>query len=370
VPPTGTRFRRSPNILSYWSRGQLVFHNFATATTVRGTAPIIGLLDYFDRWRPLPSLLAQSSRPAGELRAAVRTLVRASMLHQSNRPLHLNESAMAQWGDWNPAAGFFHFSTKDAPYARNETEALASLRERARSRPVPAPAKRYPGARTVALPAVQPLDGFSDALLARRTWRRFGRAPLSANAFGSLMGLTFGRQQSIDLGVRGRAMLRTSPSAGACNPIEAYAVVTRVSGVPKGIYHYAPRQHRLALVRRSLPPTIERHLPGQWWYGGASVVVFLTAVFARTNWKYPSPRAYRTILLEAGHFCQTFCLVAAALGLAPFCSAALADTAIERDLGIDGVTESVLYACGVGTRPPGVESAPWPTRRRRRTRGV
>jgi SagB-type dehydrogenase family enzyme len=138
-----------------------------------------------------------------------------------------------------------------------------------------------------------------------------------------------------------------------------------VSGVPKGIYHYAPRQHRLALVRRSVPSTIERHLPGQWWYGGASVVVFLTAVFARTNWKYPSPRAYRTILLEAGHFCQTFCLVAAALGLAPFCSAALADTAIEHDLGIDGVSESVLYACGVGTRPSGVEWAPWPERRRR-----
>jgi len=331
---------------------------------VRGTAPIIGVLDYFDRWRPLPPLLAQSTRPAAELRAAVRTLVRASMLHQSNRRLHVNESRMAPWDEWNPAAGFFHFSTKDAPYARNEAEALASLSERARSRPVPRPTKRYAGARTIALPAAQRLDRFSDVLLARRTWRRFGRAPLSATAFGSLMGLTFGRQRSMDLGVMGRAMLRTSPSAGACNPIEAYAVVRRVSGVPRGIYHYAPRQHRLALVRRSLPSTIERHLPGQWWYGRASVVVFLTAVVARTNWKYPSPRAYRTILLEAGHFCQTFCLVATALGLAPFCSAALADTAIEHDLGIDGVSESVVYACGAGTRPPGVAWAPWPTRRR------
>jgi nitroreductase len=83
-------------------------------------------------------------------------------------------------------------------------------------------------------------------------------------------------------------------------------------------------------------------------------------VFERTEWKYPFPRAYRTILLEAGHFAQTFCLLATSLGLAPFCTAALADSVIERDLRVDGVSESVIYACGVGTRPPGVKWAPWP----------
>lgn len=59
---------------------------------------------------------------------------------------------------------------------------------------------------------------------------------------------------------------------------------------------------------------------------------------------------------------QTFCLVATWLGLAPFCSMALADSRIEADLGIDGVSESVLYAAGVGTLPHGLKWAPWPTR--------
>jgi hypothetical protein len=44
-------------------------------------------------------------------------------------------------------------------------------------------------------------------------------------------------------------------------------------------------------------------------------------------------------------------LVATWLGLAPFCTAALRDTLIERDLKIDGVRESVLYVAGVGARP-------------------
>jgi hypothetical protein len=56
--------------------------------------------------------------------------------------------------------------------------------------------------------------------------------------------------------------------------------------------------------------------------------------------------------------------VATWLGLAPFCSMALADSRIERDLKIDGVSESVLYAAGVGTRPQGMDWAPWPGTRK------
>ena len=50
----------------------------------------------------------------------------------------------------------------------------------------------------------------------------------------------------------------------------------------------------------------------------------------------------------AGHLAQTFCLVATWLGLAPFTTAAIVDTDIERTLGIDGVEETILYVAGVG----------------------
>jgi nitroreductase len=86
----------------------------------------------------------------------------------------------------------------------------------------------------------------------------------------------------------------------------------------------------------------------------------MTAVFDRVQWRYPYARAYRAVLAESGHLCQTFCLVATWLGLAPFCTMALADSRIERDLKIDGVSESVIYAAGVGARPKDVDWAPWP----------
>jgi nitroreductase len=54
------------------------------------------------------------------------------------------------------------------------------------------------------------------------------------------------------------------------------------------------------------------------------------------------------VLLDAGHLCQTFCLAATRMGLAPFSTAALKDSLIEQDLGIDGISESVLYVAGIG----------------------
>ncbi len=44
------------------------------------------------------------------------------------------------------------------------------------------------------------------------------------------------------------------------------------------------------------------------------------------------------------------------LGLAPFCSMALADREIETDLRIDGVSEAAVYAAGVALRPANTTS--------------
>ena len=79
----------------------------------------------------------------------------------------------------------------------------------------------------------------------------------------------------------------------------------------------------------------------------------LASELARVAWRYRSARAFRVVLIEAGHLAQTFCLTATALGLGPFSTAALADTVVERDLGIDGRTQPVLYVVGAGPRVAG-----------------
>jgi len=123
----------------------------------------------------------------------------------------------------------------------------------------------------------------------------------------------------------------------------------RVKGLRAGLYHYHPGQHHLKTI--STNATRDRawlYCARQGYAKNAAALFLMTAVFPRTMWKYRHARAYRVVLLDAGHLCQTFCLVATWLGLAPFCTAALKDTLIEEDLGIDGIRESVLYVAGVG----------------------
>lgn len=335
-----------------------MFRNFATGRTVSGSALTIGLLDYFSGWKSADDLIRQSRIPHSTLRKAIAVLHRASILQRSGDALSPAEARMDQWASWNPAAGFFHFSTKDVRFA-SKANADRLVRERAAARPVPEPLKRARGRTLTRLPTGIDTGGFEEVLNRRRTWRRFGNTRISIDELATLLRMTFGAQRWVDLGAAGRAMLRTSPSAGARHPLEAYVVVRHVSRLKPGIYHYRPNDHQLAHIGE-WRSRFDRYLPAQVWYRRAAALVLITAVFARTEWKYPFPRAYRTILLEAGHFAQTFCLTATALALAPFCTAALADSVIEKDLGLDGVSESVIYACGVGTRPPGVDWAPWP----------
>ena len=123
----------------------------------------------------------------------------------------------------------------------------------------------------------------------------------------------------------------------------------RVKGLKSGLYHYHPGQHHLKKINTNA--TRQKawlYCARQDYVRDAAALFIMTAVFRRTMWKYHLARAYRVVLLETGHLCQSFCLVATWLGLAPFCTAALKDTLIEEDLGIDGIRESVLYVAGIG----------------------
>jgi SagB-type dehydrogenase family enzyme len=268
----------------------------------------------------------------------------------------------SSWGTWHPLASHFHFGTKDIAWADGEQSEAIAASETARAIVAPAPPAFKPvRGRGLPLPAATPNDDFTRVLLERRTWRGFGSAPVPLSKLGTLLGLTFGVQMEGRTAAGAHVLFKTSPSGGARHPIEAYVLALRIGGLPKGLYHFGPDTRRLHLVRRGASPAqLVEYLSGQWWFAEAAALVLMTAVLPRVRWRYPHPRAYRSVLLGAGHLCQTFCLVATNLKLAPFCTQALADSRIERDLGVDGVEEVVVYAAGVGSRPRNGRWIQWP----------
>ncbi len=354
-------YRRSPHLVCYWLGRQLVVENYARRRRVAATPRTCEILDLFDRWRPVDALVRRfPDHHTDVLARALTNLIRVGLIERSHAPQDRQVDALAAWKTWSPAASFFHFTTKDQHAPVDDDRARRKLRRRALTRPMPPPVKRYPGTPQIELPPPDTRGEFPRVLLERRTWRQFARQPLELEKLATLLGLSFGVQWWVDLRGIGRVGMKTSPSGGCRHPIEAYVVALRVNGLQRGFYHYDAGAHRLELLRRgATAPQVVRYLNGQSWFGGAAVVVLMTAVFARSQWKYRASRAYRVVLIDAGHVCQTFCLVATWLGLAPFCTMALADSKIEGDLAIDGVGESILYTAGVGCRPHGTEWAPW-----------
>jgi SagB-type dehydrogenase family enzyme len=346
------KYRRAPFVISYWHDGAFVVENFLAQRRVSCDPFAATVLHFFERERRVSDLFsAFPEYSPTSLRRATRELVSSSLLQRAGR-ISPAEKSLLGWRNWNPAAAYFHFSTKDMEFADDAAEEFRSVVRLAKSKPMPRPIKRYARARQIALPAPDVQGEFPRVLKSRRTWRRFSDRAVSQKALGSLLGLTWGVQKWVKIPQLGEVAVKTSPSGGALHPIEAYVLARNVENMPAGFYHYNGADHQLELLRRGATSRlITRWLVNQYWYGDAAIVVFMTAVFGRTQWKYDYPRAYRAMLLESGHLCQTFCLTATWLGLAPFCTLAFADSAVEKAIGVDGVSESVLYVAGAGMRP-------------------
>jgi SagB-type dehydrogenase family enzyme len=354
------RYRRSSFLVLYWKDGRLMLHNYASGTRLLATPKLVQLLSILGEWRTVKSVARALGRTdTNDIARGLEWFADRSILHRSDRDISLKEQALAGWTRWTPEAAFFHFSTKDVPFTPPRLSE-AVLRQKAKLRPPPSPLKRVSATRRVPLPIHDTDEPITRALLGRRTWRRFSNAPLDISKLSVLLRLTWGVQRWLVIPDQGKLALKTSPSPGARHNLEAYVLARRIGGLRPGLYHYDPDGHALSRLPAKRTPRISEYLPHQTWYDRASALVLMTAVFERAQWRYGYPAVYRSILIEAGHFGQTFCLLATALGLAPFTSGAFADSVIERDLGIDGVRESVVYSCGVGARPADVEWAPSP----------
>jgi SagB-type dehydrogenase family enzyme len=211
----------------------------------------------------------------------------------------------------------------------------------------PAPAKQFPGAPVVALPAADgdaaPTGQLYTAVLQRRSVRDYSGRPLTLDQLSSLLFMTAGHR---------RHGGRTIPSSGALYPIEVYVVVNAVDGLDRGLYHYDPGQHALHVIdHRDLRDRVVRQSLGQSFLGEAGVVLCLTLIPDRMRFRYRH-RSYRYGLLEAGHFGQNTYLTATAMGLGACAVGAFFDDDLNDMLGVDGRREAGVYLLAVGAVGP------------------
>jgi SagB-type dehydrogenase family enzyme len=199
-----------------------------------------------------------------------------------------------------------------------------------------------------ALPNLPPAKGVRAVIAARQSCRAWRSTAMPLAALSELLGGAFGVVRVLSLPAGMEMSARAAPSAGGLYPLELYALCHDVTGLPDGLYHYNVGEHVLEPLRPAPPPDVLRSvLLCEPFVEHANVVVWLTAVFDRTQRKY-GPRGYRYILFEAGHVAQNLCLLAAERGLGSLCVGGFVDRAANRLLQVDGLSEAALYAIALG----------------------
>ncbi len=210
---------------------------------------------------------------------------------------------------------------------------------------IPQRHRTIPGAARTPLPGRDfALDTpLGTVLSTRRSLRDHDKRPLPLETLGRLLHASYG--------VRGRrpgiGHDRPAPSAGGLYPIELYVASQSVEALADGIHHYDARAHALEQVRAGpVHETLVALTLGQDMIRNANLVLFLTAVWQRTMYKY-GQRGYRYVLLDAGHLGENLYLTATALGLGPAGIGGFLDAEVNALLDLPP-GEDAVYLLAIG----------------------
>jgi SagB-type dehydrogenase family enzyme len=193
-----------------------------------------------------------------------------------------------------------------------------------------------------------PAKHLREIITRRRSVRRFSGRNLSSNDVAVLMQNAYGITGKVNLRFNIEENLRSVPSGGALYPLEIYAGCIRVQDIDPGLYHYNVLEHSLELVRAG---NFGRQFQEAYFvdnlFDTAALLVIISGMPRRSSIKYQE-RAYRFMLLEAGHVGQNLCLSGCALGLGSVMLGGFMDDQVNDLLGLDGVNEKALYCAAFG----------------------
>jgi len=190
--------------------------------------------------------------------------------------------------------------------------------------------------------------GLDEVMAGRESARGFGAGSVELADLAKVLWMSYGVTRDNE-GSPFPRPFRTIPSGGALYPLELYVCAERVEGLDRGIYHYDAEDHALDVLRTGLALDELSRLLVQWELAqSCAAMVLVSAIFGRSTFKY-GDRGYRFVLIEAGHLAQNAILTAQGAGLSAVPVGGYRDRDVDRYLGFDGLSESVVYVLLLGT---------------------
>jgi len=310
-------------------------------------------------WVPFEDLAKKHPREALEALLA-KGLAVAQDSEDANLHDHAYRDEALRATHWRDLSAVMHrhtrwkgVDTEDAERRFSEASEQTFL-ERLGASPPPVREHVAPGQR---VPLQRSESSALEALSDRRvTCRNYDPARAVSQAdFAAIMYRTFGARVVSDYAPGVQLLKKGVPSAGGLHATEAYALVQNVEGVAPGLYHYHPIAHALEPLRSLEPEAAtalaKRFVAAQAYYAQAHVMIALVSRFPRNFWKYRNhAKAYRAVVLDAGHLSQMLYLAATEVNLGAFITAAVNEVEIEQAFGLEPMEEGPLAVCGFGVR--------------------
>lgn len=176
--------------------------------------------------------------------------------------------------------------------------------------------------KTIDLPDPHFEGEIDEILYGRRSIRKFSEEPLETSDVSAILWAGMGNAQ----------FRRTVPSAGACYPLELYAVIGDAAKIETGFYHYDYIEHRLELINDEDPrEELCSASLGQKFMETAPLDIVIAADFERTTMRY-GKRGRRYVQMEVGHVGQNIYLAAETLGLGTVAVGAFDDERVKEAL--------------------------------------
>ena len=192
--------------------------------------------------------------------------------------------------------------------------------------------------------ALNDLDATVGQVLGDHTWYD---EPVDLGTVSRILGLSYG----VTLADRSRGMLfRSVPSAGGLYPCQMYLSVRKIDDIETGLYYCDTVQGFLGRINpRPLGPNIFFPEPDP-----AGACLIITGIFYHSAWKYRE-RAFRYLLLDAGHLAEAVVQAAKAVGVRARIRYDFNDPDLTQSLNLDDSLEVPLASVSLG---PGMAAGP------------
>lgn len=331
-------YKRSPFLFTYWNEdNKIILYNYNSYTKAIVTKQVMRIIEILSEWRGTEEIYNILNFDMKNLRKALNQLVRLKIIHK--KPLSMKDTNFSGRARWDPV---------DLAMQRQRSYGGAypmSLR----SGKSPSPIKHVKGLYSVTFQKES--DKYNNdnkrtlqnVLEARRSIRNYSNNYINVDSLSHFL-YNSARIKKIFKSNEGTLTQRPYPSGGARYPLEIYVVNNKISDIQKGIYYYDPLRHKIILLNRSKNYQrkfndfiLQVQKPAQ--NREPDVILIITAVFARTMWKY-SNIAYSLIMSDLGCLYQTMYLVATEMNLAPCPLGGTYETLVRDWLNLNWFEES------------------------------